>query len=40
MTSQTLALRMSLRFAADTASTMVSDDISSTKLDTDVNGMS
>ncbi len=38
--SHSLVLRTSSRAADDTASTIVSELISSTKLDTDVNGMS
>jgi hypothetical protein len=38
--SQRFVRESSLRCAAETASTMVSDDISSTKLLTDVKGMS
>ena len=38
--SHSLVLRSSPRVAAETASTIVSELISSTKLDTDVNGMS
>ena len=40
MHSQSFVLRMSPRATDDTASTIVSELISSTKLDTDVNGMS